>query len=211
MAQIVRFPASPSTTISSDFLHQIEAVKAMSLLEGLTYKEIPTPRCVADYGFGVELVVESDAKPDAVGEAQAMPDDSVSSLTGWILVNYSVSYRQDWDSHWRCTGYFRQPRVSVNESSLVTQMYWDYAYELLTPLAVGSVNGAATKAENEFFDSVSSRDLSAPVASCEMRSSWSPLLVEGETNMPSHITAWGELMLKAAGKRIELRERKASL
>lgn len=127
------------------------------------------------------------------------------------MTNYSREKVAEWDSNWRLTGYFRQPVVNEEENSLISQMYWDYAYGVLTPIAVGSVSGAVTNAKNEFFDSAISSDLSGAVTSCEIRASWSPVLVENSADIPGHISAWAELMLRAAGKRVVLRGKKAAL
>lgn len=228
MAQIVNFPSSLAEqsqarrtshtthslpTIPAEFSAQLDAVRSMQFLQSVTYSEIPAPRCVGDFGFGVELAISDEkssmdmsenANHSNVLKPMYQASDvtiSAENLAGWVLVNYSNMYREDWGSHWRCTGFFRQPLVSEDESSLVTQMYWDYAYDVLTPLAVGSVNGAATKAESEFFDSISSRELSTPITSCEMRASWSPqCFAESGASAATQINAWAELMLRAAGR-----------
>ena len=217
MAHIIGFPTDriPSIPVKEGkrdvppvFLEQLDAVRSMKFVEGVEYSELPAPRGIADYGFGVELAI--GAGRTGTGASGA---DDTQGFMGWITVNYSLQERPEWNSQWRCTGYFRQPVIDGDERSLVTQIYWDYAYGVLTPLASGSVNGAVSLSENEFFDSESSQELSAPVSSAELRASWSPAMrdASGERmNASDQINAWAELMMRAAGKSIVLRGNKAA-
>lgn len=224
MAQIFSFPASPQEfsiknqlnepepaasfdkRVPAEFMSQIVALKTMHELETVDYHEIPSAKNIAEFGVGVSLGVKSYLWRKARQANEANGRDS--AVFGWVMLHYSQQWNEAWGSQWRCTGFFRQSVVEESEAGLITQMYWDYANELLSPLAVGSINGAVTLTKNEFFDSSASSELSAAVTGCEMRASWSPVLSvqTASIDAPANVNSWAGLMLAAAGD--EEREQK---
>lgn len=205
MAHIIDFPShsdfhgsgAPNSRVPQEFADQLDAIRSMDVLDGVTYSEIPASKAQGDVGLGVSVSI-----------------DEAEGFAGWLMIHYSVHSVEAWDSQWRCTGYFRQSQIDEGEDPLITQMYWDYAYDVITPLASGSVNGAVSLSKNEFFDSGSSVQLSSPVSSVELRASWSPVGNAGTgegIDAPAQINAWAELMMRSAGGHIIVRKRKASL
>ena len=63
------------------------SVDRMRRLKGMTYREIPVPNSMANFGIGVALEC----------------DETYAS--GWIMILYSLKFREDWHSHWRCVAF----------------------------------------------------------------------------------------------------------
>ena len=58
------------------------SVDRMRRSKGMTYREIPVPNSMANFGIGVALEC----------------DETYAS--GWIMILYSLKFREDWHSHW---------------------------------------------------------------------------------------------------------------
>ena len=83
------------------------SVDCMRRLKGMTYREIPVPNSMANFGIGVALEC----------------DETYAS--GWIMILYSLKFREDWHSHWRCVAYAQLPLPSDENDGLAPSMYWD--------------------------------------------------------------------------------------
>ena len=83
------------------------SVDRMRRLKGMTYREIPVPNSMANFGIGVALEC----------------DETYAS--GWIMILYSLKFREDWHSHWRCVAFASLPLPDKEDDCLTPGMYWD--------------------------------------------------------------------------------------
>lgn len=84
------------------------SVDCMRRLKGMTYREIPVPNSMANFGIGVALEC----------------DETYAS--GWIMILYSLKFREDWHSHWRCVAFASLPLPDKEYDCLTPGMYWEH-------------------------------------------------------------------------------------
>lgn len=153
----------------------VESVRAMSLVDGVHYREIAVPSKQADFGIGVEL--------------------TCGNADGWMMVLYATNPPVHWKSHWRCAAYAHMLLPTAENDGLTPTMYWDDMCSRLDGIDPDSVSGTVTMTRDTVFSSTSQHvpTTSIGVASgCEMRVSWTPI-----ASMDDVLDAGGQIRLWA--------------
>lgn len=150
------------------------SVERMQRLDGVTYREIPVPNSMANFGIGVEM---------ECGDART---------SGWIMVLYSLKFRDDWQSHWRCVAFASLPMSEKKADCLTPGMYWDSMMEYLDSNDSEHVLGTVTVAQNTAFG----HRPNIYKGGCEIRVSWTPLdYPGGGFDAGSQIGQWATFLL----------------
>ncbi|PLS26202.1 DUF3000 family protein [Bifidobacterium parmae] len=158
--------------VPDDVWHAVESVRGMQRIGDVRYREIPVPSTLADYGIGVEL--EAGARDDDVGT----PFDGAAPAgvaTGWIMILYSATRREDWGSRWRCVAFARLPLDNGEDDALTPDLYWDLMCAHLDAVDPDSVGGTVTVTRNTAFGALGRDDS----AGCEIRVSFTPTTFDG--------------------------------
>ncbi|MBC8608892.1 DUF3000 family protein [Bifidobacterium adolescentis] len=149
------------------------SVDRMRRLKGMTYREIPVPNSMANFGIGVALEC----------------DETYAS--GWIMILYSLKFREDWHSHWRCVAFASLPLPDKEDDCLTPGMYWDMMMERLNPNDSEHVSGTVTVTQNTAFG----HDPDVPRVGCEIRVSWTPLdYADGGLDAGSQVGQWASFL-----------------
>ena len=152
------------------------SVDCMRRLKGMTYREIPVPNSMANFGIGVALEC----------------DETYAS--GWIMILYSLKCREDWHSHWRCVAYAQLPLPSDENDGLAPSMYWDGMRSFVDDASLGDVSGTVTVTQNTSFGLAQEG-----TAGCEMRVSWTPLAsMDGGLDAGGQVQCWARFVQSAS-------------
>lgn len=159
----------------------VESVRAMRRIAGVHYEEIAVPGMLADYGIGVSLTVADEGEC----AADAVNGDVVAS--GWIMLLYDRSIRDEWRSHWRCVAYARLPLDPREDDGMAPVLFWDEMLTALDGAHDGDVAGTVTVERNTAFGM---HDAGFG-ARCELRVSWTPLAsMDDGSGAGSQIRRW---------------------
>lgn len=174
--------------VPDDVWQAVESVRGMTRIGGVRYREIPVPSTLADYGIGVEL--EAGSRADAGG----FPFDGVAPAgvaTGWIMILYSATPREDWGSRWRCVAFARLPLDNGEDDALAPDLYWDLMCGHLDGIEPDSVGGTVTVTRNTAFGALGGDGS----VGCEIRVSFTPATFDG---MPydagASVSAWARFL-----------------
>ncbi|KAB8289229.1 hypothetical protein DSM100688_0309 [Bifidobacterium ramosum] len=206
MAEIFAFPAGDQTAtmpggdgaarpmptrprgVPDAMWHAVESVRAMPLVPGVRYREIPVPETLAEYGIGVDVAYVGDTvdrtahTTDRVaGRDGAATDDDDGAdarsgggrldAVGWIMILYSRAVCETWRSRWRCVAFARLALPPAEHDGLASDLYWDDLHTRLARIGAHEIAGTVTVARDTPFGALAGE----PSAGCEMRVSWTPL------------------------------------
>jgi hypothetical protein len=168
--------------IPDELWYAVESVHHMDMVKAVDYREIEVPATMADFGIGVALTCDSDtaggdtapsrvAMHGVTGEQQAPAAQSpLAGPSGWIMILYSRKPRLEWDSQWRCVGFFTTEIAAQEHDSLTAGMFMEAMTAHLSAAETDSVRGTVTLTQNQSFG-VIEQDQSC---GCEIRVSWTP-------------------------------------
>ena len=170
MAEIYAFPGDASRRpgegagprrpegVPDEVWRAVESVRAMERVPGVSYRELPIPTSMADYGIGVAVDCVS-------GDAHA---------AGWVAVLYSHRTRRDWGSRWRCVAFAGIDLPERADDAFAPRRCWNRMRSHLAGHAAG-IDGTVTIIRDTAFGKA--RTARAP--GCELRVSWTPLDKQG--------------------------------
>ncbi|MDN6272280.1 MAG: DUF3000 domain-containing protein [Bifidobacterium crudilactis] len=174
--------------VRDELWYAVESVHHMVRVESIDYQEIQVPSSMADAGIGVELSYRKDAYDlsalDGISYSEGLRTSPVSSAhksqdaarsrlaspSGWIMVLYSHVPRAEWDSQWRCVGFFTTEIAAQEHDSLTADMFLDDMTAHLTEAEPDSVRGTVTLTQNRSFGVIEQDN----GCGCEIRVSWTP-------------------------------------
>lgn len=186
----------------------VESVHDMELVPSMLYREIPVPSSWADYSIGVEIRHNPDflhsrthysdttfTITDEDGETGLDFEPGVGrtgqSPSGWVMVLYSHSLNEQWNSHWRVVALAQFGLRGDNHTELTSEMYWDYVGEFLRKAVPNSVSGTVSVTHNTVFGAGSTKNHTG----CEIRVSWTPVIdFDDDINAGMQITDWAKFI-----------------
>ena len=166
------------------FATAVSAVRSAALRPELAVTEITAPSGVAPWS----LALAADVTPARHGT-----DSDLG--TGRFILLHDPTLPEAWGGSFRVVCFAQAPlETELGVDPFLANVAWSWLVDALGSRGAryASASGTATKTLSTGFGELSTQEDSAQI---ELRASWSPL----ETDLTSHVEAWGELLCMLAG------------
>ena len=166
------------------FTTAVNAVRSATLRPELAVSEITAPSGVAPWS----LALAADVTPARHGT-----DSDLG--TGRFILLHDPTLPEAWGGSFRIVCFAQAPlETELGVDPFLANVAWSWLVDALGSRGARytSASGTATKTLSTGFGELSTQEDSAQI---ELRASWSPL----ETDLTSHVEAWGELLCMLAG------------
>ncbi|MGH3444395.1 MAG: DUF3000 domain-containing protein [Nocardioidaceae bacterium] len=164
----------------AEFREAVAQMRAAVLRPEVFCEQMPAPQRIAPYATALSADVTVDGAE--VG-------------TGRIVLLHDPAGNDAWNGTFRCVAYARSDiDPEMANDPLLGEVGWSWLVEALAAhgAAYSTPSGTVTKVSSESFGSMGDEPASAQL---EIRASWTPV----DTDVRSHVEAWGELLCTAAG------------
>lgn len=199
-------------------LMAVQSVRTMMKRGSIAYSEIAVPPSLGDYGIGVAIEDFHHCTRDICPICGKRAVQSTPA-SGWVLIAYRDVPVKAWHSHWRCVAGATLPMIA-HASQTDTQHVEQHLSQSviatvrktlrdipMLPSFDQSLGGTVSVVRNTAFGTVHAADISEPIATVELRVSWTPKFTDTmQPDAASCIDAWVKVLLQLHTQRMGIVE-----
>src|SRR6476469_2704208 len=179
-------PGSGAGTSPPEFREAVASMHAARLRPEVFCEEMPAPQRIAPWSSALSADVTVD-------------DDDLG--TGRLILLHDPAGNDAWDGTYRCVAYARaELELALVPDPLLAAVGRSWLPEALDAhgAAYTAASGTDARAATESFGGMADE---GGTAQLELRASWTPIQVEGQTGVDvgPHVEAWGERLCTAVG------------